>query len=50
MPAFYHRPKDVDDVINHTIARVLDRLGLPQSLVAEWQGTHPRAASGIARP
>jgi len=49
MPAFYHRPRDVDDVVNHTVARVLDRLGLPQTLVAEWQGTHARAAPGAAR-
>ncbi len=42
MPAFYNHPKDLDDIVNHTIARVLDRLSLPQSLVAEWQGTHPR--------
>jgi flavin prenyltransferase len=42
MPAFYNHPKDVDDIVNHTIARVLDRLSLPQSLVAEWQGTRPR--------
>ncbi len=39
MPAFYNRPKDIDDIVNHTVARVLDRLGLPQTLVAEWQGT-----------
>jgi 4-hydroxy-3-polyprenylbenzoate decarboxylase len=39
MPAFYNRPKDLDDIINHTVARVLDRLGLPQGLVSEWQGT-----------
>jgi 4-hydroxy-3-polyprenylbenzoate decarboxylase len=43
MPAFYNRPKDLDDIVNHTVARVLDRLDLPQALVAEWQGTHPRA-------
>ena len=43
MPAFYNRPKGLDDIINHTIARVLDRLSLPQTLVGEWQGTHPRA-------
>jgi 4-hydroxy-3-polyprenylbenzoate decarboxylase len=42
MPAFYNRPSDIDDIVNHTVARVLDRLNLPQSLVAEWQGTHPR--------
>jgi len=44
MPAFYSRPKDLDDIVNHTVARVLDRLNLPQSLVAEWQGTAQRAA------
>jgi 4-hydroxy-3-polyprenylbenzoate decarboxylase len=48
LPAFYNRPKDLDDVVNHTIARVLDRLGLPQTLVAEWQGTRPRASGGHA--
>jgi 4-hydroxy-3-polyprenylbenzoate decarboxylase len=42
MPAFYNRPRELDDIVNHTIARVLDRLNLPQTLVAEWQGTHPR--------
>ncbi|MGH7325016.1 MAG: UbiX family flavin prenyltransferase [Candidatus Rokuibacteriota bacterium] len=46
MPAFYNRPRDLDDIVNHTVARVLDRLGLPQTLVAEWQGTHPRVPSG----
>ncbi len=39
MPAFYNRPKDLDDIVNHTVARVLDRLGLPQTLVAEWRGS-----------
>jgi flavin prenyltransferase len=43
MPAFYNRPKELDDIINHTVARVLDRLQLPQTLVGEWQGTSPRA-------
>lgn len=28
MPAFYHRPKAIDDLVNHTVARVVDRLGL----------------------
>ena len=49
MPAFYNRPKDLDDVVNHTVARVLDRLQLPQTLVGEWQGGHrrgPGAAGG----
>ena len=39
MPAFYHRPKQIEDLIMHTLARVLDRLKLPHALVSEWQGT-----------
>jgi 4-hydroxy-3-polyprenylbenzoate decarboxylase len=38
LPAFYHRPKTIDDLVTHTIARVLDRLGLPHALGAEWPG------------
>ena len=41
MPAFYNRPKELDDIVNHTVARVLDRLQLPQTLVGEWQGSTP---------
>lgn len=38
MPAFYHRPKTLDDVVNHTVGRILDRLGIAHDLVPEWQG------------
>jgi len=48
VPAFYHRPKELDDIINHTVARVLDRLHLPQALIGEWQGTTPRRPSAAA--
>src|SRR5258706_16446806 len=41
MPAFYNRPKDLDDVVNATVARILDRLNLPQTLVPEWRRTQP---------
>ena len=41
MPAFYHRPKQLDEIVDHTLARVLDRLGLPHTLVPEWPGTKP---------
>lgn len=39
MPAFYHRPRTIDDVVNHTVGRILDRLGLQHDLVPEWTGT-----------
>lgn len=42
MPAFYNRPKQIDDLILHTLARALDHLRLPHRLAEEWKGTHPR--------
>lgn len=39
LPAFYDRPKTLDDIVNHTVGRILDRLGIPQDLVREWAGT-----------
>jgi len=42
MPAFYNRPKQIEDLVDHPLARVLDRLQIPQGLVGEWQGTNRR--------
>jgi flavin prenyltransferase len=39
VPAFYNRPKTLDDIVNHTVGRVLDRLRIGQDLVSEWSGT-----------
>lgn len=38
MPAFYNRPQSVDDIINHTVGRLLDLLGLESGLVKRWSG------------
>ena len=40
VPAFYHRPTSLDDVINQTVNRVLDQfdIDLPEDLFARWQG------------
>ncbi len=46
MPAFYNRPKQIDDLIDHTVARVLDRLRLPHRLIPEWHGTAPPPPPG----
>ena len=41
MPAFYLRPKTLADIVDHTVARILDRLGVDHRLVPEWTGTGP---------
>lgn len=40
VPAFYHRPESLDDVINQTVNRVLDQfdIDLPEDLFTRWQG------------
>ncbi|MFW0855433.1 UbiX family flavin prenyltransferase [Cronobacter dublinensis] len=40
MPAFYHRPQTLDDVINQTVNRALDQLDitLPADLFTRWAG------------
>lgn len=42
VPAFYNRPQTIDELVDHTVARVLDRLGIAQDLVPEWTGTGRR--------
>ena len=39
MPAFYHRPKTIDDIINHTVGRLLDQFGVQHKLFKRWTGT-----------
>lgn len=40
VPAFYHRPQTLDDVINQTVNRVLDQfdIELPHDLFTRWNG------------
>ena len=37
-PAFYTSPKTVDDIINHTVARVLDLFDIETDNLERWQG------------
>ena len=39
-PAFYHHPRTIDDIVNQTVNRALDLMGieLPQDVFARWQG------------
>jgi len=39
MPSFYHRPKTVDDIVNHTVQRALDQFGIEKGLFQRWTGT-----------
>ena len=38
LPAFYLRPQTVEDVVNHSVARVLDLIDVEHQLAPRWQG------------
>lgn len=38
VPAFYTRPESLDDVVNHSVGRVLDLFGLDSGILKRWQG------------
>jgi len=38
VPAFYNRPKSIDDIINHTCGRLLDLFGIDIGTVKRWKG------------
>jgi flavin prenyltransferase len=38
MPAFYHRPEQISDLVDFVVARVLDQLGVSHSLGKRWDG------------
>ncbi len=48
MPAFYHRPQTVEDIVDHTVARILDHLGVAHALVPEWTGHAVKAGKSAA--
>jgi len=37
VPAFYAEPATVDDIVNHSVGRVLDLFGIDNALVRRWQ-------------
>ena len=38
MPAFYHKPKTVEDMVNFVVGKVLNQLNIPHDLFQGWQG------------
>jgi len=38
MPAFYNRPESIDDLVNHSVGRVLDLFGLDAGILKRWEG------------
>jgi|SRR5580692_10760567 4-hydroxy-3-polyprenylbenzoate decarboxylase len=47
VPAFYTRPKTIDDIVNHSVGRLLDLFGIETDLVKRWRDRETKT-KGIA--
>ena len=50
MPGFYHRPKTRQDLVDHVVGKILDRLGVENAVGARWKGLdQPDEEPGLGR-
>jgi flavin prenyltransferase len=49
VPAFYSRPADIDDMVNHTVGRVLDLFDIDTSTLRRWGEEGTRLSGRSAR-
>jgi 4-hydroxy-3-polyprenylbenzoate decarboxylase len=43
LPSFYHRPASIEEMVDHTLARVIDLFGVDHTLAPRWAGMKPPA-------
>ncbi len=49
LPAFYHRPKSIEELVDHTVARLLDLFGIETKMAKRWTGVLEVGASDHSR-
>jgi 4-hydroxy-3-polyprenylbenzoate decarboxylase len=40
-PSFYSNPRTLDELVDTVVARVLDRIGIPNEMMRRWDGISP---------
>jgi 4-hydroxy-3-polyprenylbenzoate decarboxylase len=43
LPGFYHRPASIEEMVDHTVGRVIDLFGVDHALAPRWPGMKPPA-------
>src|SRR2546427_12694087 len=43
IPGFYHLPKTIEDIVDHSVGKALDQLGVDHALFRRWSGVPPVA-------
>lgn len=46
VPAFYAKPESLDDMVNHSVGRVLDLFGIETGLVRRWKANEADSGTG----
>ena len=41
LPSFYHRPASIEEMVDHTVGRVIDLFGIEHTLAPRWAGMKP---------
>ena len=41
LPSFYHKPASIEEMVDHTVARVIDLFGVEHTLAPRWAGMKP---------
>jgi len=44
LPSFYHKPASIEEMVDHTVGRVIDLLGIEHALAPRWAGMKPGEA------
>ncbi|MBK5222456.1 MAG: UbiX family flavin prenyltransferase [Acidimicrobiia bacterium] len=46
VPAFYHRPTTIEEIVDHSVSRALDRLGVAGTITRPWEGMRGGGSKG----
>ena len=44
LPGFYHKPASIEEMVDHTVGRVIDLFGLEHGLAPRWGGMKASSA------
>ena len=45
LPGFYHKPQSIEEMVDHTVGRVIDLFGIEHILTPRWHGMKPSGAA-----
>lgn len=50
VPGFYHLPKTIEEIVDHTVTKILDQFGIHLDLIRRWEGLPPPGGPPAPRP